>query len=374
MRHRLATVAALILCAVAARGAAQEPADAPSPRLMSVYSVTPGEPGAAGRLEARRQIEALRAELRRLASRQAQSSRDVASARARLQMLNVRETALTAELGRDRNRLARLLGALQLFRREPPPALLVRPRDARDAVRAAILIRAMTPALEQRARAYGAEAREIAALRRQAAAANENLFTAESLAADRQGDVEKLLAEQAEIERRYSGDAVAAGRDLGSPGQLADSFPRATGTDSGPGRLLRPAAWVLARRFGGPLPSGGRAEGVSFRVSPGAVVTSPAQGTVEFAGPVTGWGVILIVRTGGAYHLVLAGLSEVTVAPGQTIAAGAPIGRMASGGGTGNGERADPELYLELRRSGTPIDPAPWLGGNGAGVATASAR
>ena len=80
MRHRLATIAVLMLCAVAASGAAQEPADAPSPQLMAVYQVTPGAEGAAGRAEARRQIEALRAELRRLASRQAQSSRDVASA------------------------------------------------------------------------------------------------------------------------------------------------------------------------------------------------------------------------------------------------------------------------------------------------------
>ncbi|MFZ4605691.1 MAG: murein hydrolase activator EnvC family protein [Caulobacter sp.] len=363
MRRRLATFAVLTLCAVAAHSAAQEPADAPSPRMMQVLSVQPGAPGAAGKAEARRQIEALREELRRLASRQAQSSRDVASARGRLQMLNVRETALTAELGRDRNRLARLLGALQLFRREPPPALLVRPEDARDAVRAAILIRAMTPALERRARAYGAEAREIAALRRQAASANESLFTSESLAADRRGDVEKLLTEQAAIECQYQGDAIAAGREAGSPGQLADSFPRVTGPDSGPGALLRPAGAAQTRGFGGALPNGGRAEGVSFRARNGAPVASPAQGVVEFAGPVTGWGVILILRTSGPYHLVLAGLGEVTAAPGQTIAAGAPIGRMAKGG--------EPELYLELRRSGSPIDPGPWLK-DGAGVAAVS--
>ncbi len=360
MRRRLATFAVLTLCAIAARGAAQEPADAPSPRMMEVLSVQSGSAGSAGRAEARRQIEALREELHRLASRQAQSSRDVASARGRLQMLNVRETALTAELGRDRNRLARLLGALQLFRRDPPPALLVRPEDARDAVRAAILIRAMTPALERRARAYGAEAREIAALRRQAAAANESLFTSESLAADRRGDVEKLLTEQADIERQYPDDAVAAGRDLGSPGGLADSFPRLTGPDRGPGPILRPAGVVQTRGFGVAIGNGGRAEGVSFRARAGAAVVSPAQGVVEFAGPVTGWGVILILRTSGPYHLVLAGLGEATAAPGQTIAAGAPIGRMARGG--------EPELYLELRRSGTPIDPAPWLK-DGAGVA-----
>lgn len=350
MRRRLVAPLVVALAAVAVGSAAQEPAGAPGAGVTAVQSSP-----TAGRIEARRQIEALRSELKRLATRQAQSGRDVASARMRLQMLNVRETSLTAELGRDRNRLARLLGALQLFRRQPPPALLVRPEDARDAVRAAILIRAMTPALEARAKVYSDEAREIAALRRQAAAANADLFTAESLAADRRGDVERLLAEQTEIEKRYAEDAFIAGRSAGSPGQLVDSFPRAAGPDSGPGKLTSPTQASLLRRFGAPMPGGGRSDGVAFGAKAGAAVVSPAQGTVEFAGPVTGWGVILILRTGGAYHLVLAGLGEVTVSPGQSVAAGTPVGKMTDGG------RSDPELYLELRRSGTPIDPAPWL-------------
>jgi len=58
-------------------------------------------------------------------------------------------------------------------------------------------------------------------------------------------------------------------------------------------------------------------------------------------------------------------MSEVTVAPGQSVAAGAPVGKLADGGRSGS------ELYLELRRSGTPVDPAPWLqGGNGQASAT----
>ena len=57
---------------------------------------------------------------------------------ARLERLNVRETVLSAEQGRNLNRMARLLTALAQFRRDPPPALLVSPGDATDAVRAAL--------------------------------------------------------------------------------------------------------------------------------------------------------------------------------------------------------------------------------------------
>lgn len=339
-----------VLAVAATAGAlwAQEPADAPSPQIMALYAGAPDD------AEARREIEALREELRRLASRQALSARDLAAARDRLALLHVRETSLLAELGNDRGRLARLLGALQLFRRDPPPALLVRPADARDAVRAAILIRAMTPELKRRADRLAGESREIAALRRQAAAANADLFTAESLVADRRSDIDRLLAQQADIERRYPGAAQAAGRDLGSPGGLVDSFPRAVApSGQEPGQLAPPLDGPIIQRFGAVLPAGGTATGVSFRAGQDALVASPAQGVVEFAGPVSGWGVILIVRIGGDYHLVLGGLSEATVAPGQSVAAGAPVGRMGKAGG---------ELYMELRLNGAPVDPAPWLG------------
>lgn len=312
-----------------------------------------GPQSAAERAEAIKDIATLRGELKTLGSRQAHSGREVEEAKARLQVLNVRETTLSASLGANRNKLAQLLGALQLFRRDPPPALLVSPGDARDAVRAAILIRAMTPELERRAKVYGDEAREIATLRRKAAAASGDVIAAQSEVADRRSDMDRLLTQQAAIERKYPGQAAAAGREAGSPGVLIDSFPRATGPDNGPGPLRYPVTGTVITRYGAKGTGVQPAVGETIRTKPGAAVVSPAQGTVEFAGPVTGWGVILILRTTGAYHLVLGGMDQVAAAPGQKIAAGAPIGRM---GGTGA-----PELYLELRRDGDPIDPGRWL-------------
>lgn len=346
--RRLALPLALSLL-LAAPGVAQEPASAPEFQARALYGVQARE----GAVEARREMAALRQELGRIVADTARNSATVASARARLQALNVRETALTAALGRDRGRLSRLLSALQLFRRHPPPALLVSPRDAKDAVRAAILIRAMTPELERRADAFAAEAREIATLRRQAAAASADLFTAESAAAEQRADIERLITEQAEFESRYAEEALFAGRAAGSPGQFVEGFGQGQGGTLT--RLAWPAEGTITRRFGQPADAGGRAQGVSIRTQKGATVRSPAQGTVEFSGPVTGWGVILILRTAGAYHLVLAGLSEVSAAPGQSVAPGASVGRM------GNGGQSGPELYLEVREGGAPVDPMRWL-------------
>lgn len=289
------------------------------------------------------EIAALRAELARIKAEGPHNTAHVAAARAKLQALGVRETALDARLGDDRNRLARLLSALQLFRRDPPPALLVRPNDALDAVRAVILIRAMTPELERRAANLTAESRSLATLRREAAAANADLFSAESVQAEQRSDIERLM----DGERQ---DQLYAR----SPGAMTTTLPQATALPAFT-RLIAPVGGPIVRPYGSPMPDGERAPGVAYRPSNGSVVRAPAAGTVAFAGPVPGWGVVVILNAGGPYHIVLAGLTETSLAPGQSVASGAPVGRM------GNAGKSPSELYMEVRQGGAPQDPARWL-------------
>lgn len=303
--------------------------------------------------DTRREIEDLRAELSRLNRQQIAAGADVDVKRARLEALHRRESALIGELGRDRGQLARLLSALQLFRRNPPPALLVHPGDARDAVRAAILIRAMTPDLQARADTYARQARAVGALRRQAAAASEQLFTAESAVADRRGELERMIVEKTELERAYAQDALTADQERRTLGALTDGLSTAVAT--GPLTLRAPAPGEMVRRFGETLPVGGRAEGLSIRTAKGQAIASPAAGVVEYAGPLNGYDMVVIVRVQGAYHLVMAGLEAVEVAPGQSVAAGAGLGRMSDRG------PLEPELYLEVRENGVPADPGRWL-------------
>lgn len=249
---------------------------------------------------------------------------------ARLERLNVRETVLSAEQGRNLNRMARLLTALAQFRRDPPPALLVSPGDATDAVRAAILVKAITPELQKRAKVYAAEAGEIARQRRLAAVASEALFTSDSELAERRERLEATPPGAAPVE---------------------------SGPITPPIRLLAPAKGKLIQRYGAPLTGGGEASGVTFAADHGASVAAPDAGLVQFVGPVKGWGTILILRLAGGYHLVLAGLDRTTVGVGQSVAAGAPVGWMT------DGRNSPSELYLEVRERGVPVDPARWLDG-----------
>jgi len=256
----------------------------------------------------------------------------VAAAPDQLARLNVAETELTAEQARNMGELARLLSLIEQLRRDPPPALLVSPDDARDAVRAAILVRAMTPELQTRARIYAREAGEMMRRRRLAAVESEALFTRQS--------------EQADAAPAPQEQAPAVRGSLPAP-------PR--GPLSAPRDLRVPVSGPLIRRFGEKAPGGEISNGLSWQAPRAARVSSPAGGLVQYVGPVKGWGVIVILRLTGGYHLVLAGLEQVSVAVGQSVAPGQPVGWMP------DGRQSSSELYLEVRDQAAPVNPGRWI-------------
>lgn len=249
-----------------------------------------------------------------------------AAPESRLSRLSVAETELSAEQSQNMHRLARLLSVLAQFRRDPPPALIASPDDARDAVRAAILVKAMTPELAARAQAYARGASEIMRQRRLAVVQSEALFTRDSLAAD------------------------AAPEPTGGAQIGPDAAPITP-----PVQLVWPVSTTVARAFGAPLEGGGEAAGLTFAPTPAARVVSPGDGVVQYVGEVRGWGLILILRLTGGYHLVLAGLGKSDVAVGQSVAPGQPVGSMP------DDRQSSSELYLEVRERGAPVDPARWL-------------
>jgi septal ring factor EnvC (AmiA/AmiB activator) len=141
---------------------------------------------------------------------------------------------------------------------------------------------------------------------------------------------------------------LAAALSTPPPADLR-SFP------SGNGSLTRPARGDIVAKFGERTEAFGEGKGLVFSTRPGAQIVSPFDGQIVFEGPFRSYGQILIIEHRGGYHTVLAGLSHVAVAVGQWLKAGEPVGAMAEA------PSVRPQLYVELRRSGAPFDPAPWL-------------
>ena len=95
-----------------------------------------------------------------------------------------------------------------------------------------------------------------------------------------------------------------------------------------------------------------------------SVVSSPADGWISFSGPYRSYGQLLIINGGDGYYIVLAGLDGISVAPGQFVLAGEPVGSMGDGSVKTAASialgAAEPILYVEFRKDGTAIDPSPW--------------
>lgn len=299
-----------------------------------------GLAAAGGAALAQPRLRQLDQRIETLSGEQARGALTQMSQRSRLEALAKEEAALNRDLSARRGELAKLLGALALFRQQPPPALLISPDRARDAVRGAILARALTPDLTRRAQALSAQLNRVAMLRREAAAANESLLSAQSAEAERGGQIKEALRE------RQSLLPAAPDANLG---------PLSEG--GGDLRLVWPTAGTVTQRFGAPLSAGGKASGLSITGRGGASVIAPAAGTVDFAGPVQGWSLVVILRAPGGYHMVLGGLDQVNVSAGQSVAAGGVVGRLPRGAKSG------PQLYMEVRENGAPADPARWMSG-----------
>jgi septal ring factor EnvC (AmiA/AmiB activator) len=125
---------------------------------------------------------------------------------------------------------------------------------------------------------------------------------------------------------------------------------------SAPARLVQPVQGELIRRVGDDQPGGGRSHGWTWRTAPGAAVLSPAPARIDYAGPLRGWGSVLILNIGGGRRLVLAGLDTISIGVGRAVSAGEPVGRLAENPGP-----SPPELYLEVRDRDGAENPGRWL-------------
>lgn len=96
--------------------------------------------------------------------------------------------------------------------------------------------------------------------------------------------------------------------------------------------------------------------GIDLRDDYGAPVRATAGGTVVAAGPNGGYGYMVEVDHGDGLATRYAHLSAISVAVGQQLAAGAPVGRVGS-----TGRSTGPHLHYEVRMDGEPVDPARFL-------------
>lgn len=362
----------------------------------------------------RSEIEAIGTDRRKLntdligtAARLREVETRLSATEARVAPLEEQEQALRHSLNERRGTIAEILAALQRMGRRPPPALLVSPEDAAQALRSAIVLGAFVPELRGRAERISADLVALQTLRRDIATERRKLADDLKTLSDDQQRMTLLVAErqkqqaasekaleqtraqagtlsrQAEsltdlVARLEQGldNAARAARKTQNPDHKGATRP-ALAALSDPGRmspaitfasaraaLPMPVNGVKIRDFGAADGLGGTERGISVATRPGAQVTSPCDGWVVYAGPFRSYGQLLILNAGGGYHVVLAGMDRISVEIGQFILTGEPVAVMGSGAtqvaAASSMRASQPVLYVEFRKDGIPVDSGPW--------------
>src|SRR3954465_14536880 len=285
-------------------------------------------------------------------------------AEVRLRSLNGREQAMRSSLDLRRADIVEVLAALQRAGRRTPPALLVRPEDALQSLRTAMLLGAVVPELRGRAEKLSGELAELATLRQTIATERNRLAgdrdklredqtrlaalveqrqrqqysiekdmeaeAARAIALSKQVDGLQGLIAKMEQDVKSAAKAAASASLQGAPaspngkvnpGALKDParLSPAIAFASAKGLLGMPVNGVKIRDFGGSDGAGGIEKGISLASRPGAQVTTPCDGWVVYAGPFRTYGQLLILNAGGGYHVLIAGMERISVNIGQFV-------------------------------------------------------
>jgi septal ring factor EnvC (AmiA/AmiB activator) len=336
----------------------------------------------------------------------------IGDAEARLRPLDVREQEIRGSLDSRRSEITEVLAALQRAGRRTPPALLVRPEDALQSLRTAMLLGSVVPELHARAAKLASDLGELVALRKTIATERDRLAAdrdklgndqtrlaaliderqrqqssiekdmetenARAIALSKQVDSLQGLIAKMEQDSKTAAKAAMTASLQGTPATVNGKPNLAALKDpsrmspaiafaSAKGLFSMPVNGTRIRDFGGSDGAGSVEKGISLATRPGAQVTTPCDGWVVYAGPFRSYGQLLILNAGGGYHVLIAGMERISVNIGQFVLTGEPVAIMGTTSQVASifaASASQPVLYIEFRKDGTPIDPGPWWAAN----------
>ena len=122
------------------------------------------------------------------------------------------------------------------------------------------------------------------------------------------------------------------------------------------GKLPWPVPGRIVANFGQSRGGGLKWNGVLIATERGTEVHAPYAGRVVYADWLPGMGLLIILDHGGGYMTLYGHNEQLYKGVGETVAAGDVIATVGDTGG-----QAQPDLYLEVRKGTTPLDPRHWF-------------
>ena len=327
-----------------------------------------------------------------LAARIQQAEAGVAAAEASLEIVDTQSATLARRLAQRREPLVRLTGALQSMARRPMTLSALQPGSLKDLVYTQAVLESTIPQIHARTADLRDDLDRARALQDQRRETVAEMRTSEQTLAERRRNLVALAANQRATASRATGDAtreaeraLALGeqaRDLDTlvgeleqagelrgqlaalPGPMmrpaqpeqasaaaapARPTPAATAP---PGRYQLPVAGRVVTGFGESAQGAPRQSGIVLAPRGNAQVVAPGAGRVAFAGPYRGYGDIVIIEHANGWTSLVTGLDRLDTAVGARVTAGSPLGLAAP---------RTPQITLELRQKGTPLNPIDYL-------------
>jgi murein hydrolase activator len=304
----------------------------------------------------------------------------IVAARVRIGLIARRQKIQASRLGEANEPLLRLNALLQRITRQPAVLLFARPGDRRDYVHVRATIASVEPYIANQTialRRQMAAQRELRSQEQMAmkalAGARQSLSergkslanleeagqgNADALTGDAaieyelaigQGERARDLVEQIDANRESSQNAAMLS-DLDGP-ILAERA--SVGSASNDPAYIAPARGTILSGFGEVTQTGYRERGIRMQTAPSSPLVAPAAGVVTFAGRYRSYGNIIIIDHGGGWTTLIAFVEQLGVVKGNRVNKGSAIGTARV---------ANPEIMVELRRNGRPIDIAAMIG------------
>ena len=197
----------------------------------------------------------------------------------------------------------------------------------------------------------------LAALQKDAARAKTAVDTAVSARNRLIDDLDR----RRDLAAQYVAELQQAQRDLERTVASTDAASKVMALPIRPfrGDLPWPIRGEVSERFG--RVASGRfgttivRNGIEVAAKEGTTVAAVHEGTVAYAAPFTGFGMLVIVDHGRSAFTLYGHLSEAVVSPGTNVSRGTALGSL------GQAPSGGAALYFEVRIDGRPVDPLQWL-------------
>ncbi|QTD54641.1 murein hydrolase activator EnvC family protein [Parasphingorhabdus cellanae] len=388
------------LAAIGAFCAAALPAQTPGPSLneeqRALVSAREQSEKARQRSNAlRRQAEAATNEADRvngeaaaLAARIQAAEADIRAARARIAIVERLQERQRARLAEKQGPVVRLTAALQMMTRKPTALALVEPRSLNELIYIRSIMSTVIPEIEQRTESLRSEVQQGEKLRTQSARAIASLNESQLQLTQRRKQLSGLEANERVETLQFSDDAgleqdraLALGEEardildlmdqIRESGAVRESLarldgpilrPNQNGAEPAPSPARKanianayrlPVIGEIVTGLGEISDSGYRSRGLTIAVDPGAQIVAPAAGRVAFSGPYRGYGNIMIIEHDANWTSLITNMATTNAEVGDQLVQGAPVGRSGQN---------NPNVTVELRRNGRPIDIAALVG------------